>query len=421
MNVRPGSPIDDGYAHELAFPGGRLRPILRLAFYAFFAPAGFLSCGIATEVRLGGGYGTVYPGSIVAILAASLLMVRFADRRPLRSFGLAPDWWALRDVAIGCLIPAVQLLAILGVEVAMGWTRVVSFAWDSGMLGLALQRWAAVAWTEELAMRGYLFQCLERLGGRRLGVALALALTSVGFGLAHGDNPNASPVATVALAVSGLEYAVAYLVTRRFWLPIAMHFAWNLVEGTVLGYPVSGMARPSLLTLDRSGPDAWTGGAFGPEGGYLSPTFSLVDIAVLCWLARVGFWKPEVGPVEAERRTAEAEQGPVSGIRFIEASEDQDGSLHTRQAGSETDHSRPVGRRKLGVQSPDLAERSRARMIPLWTGTAARTWGAGFEVLIGIRTSSVRPIRKSRTAFNSEALISGALVGMEIVIGGTAG
>jgi membrane protease YdiL (CAAX protease family) len=44
---------------------------------------------------------------------------------------------------------------------------------------------------------------------------------------------NATPFATLALIVFGVELGVAYLVTRRLWLPIGMHFAWNLVEGQI--------------------------------------------------------------------------------------------------------------------------------------------------------------------------------------------
>ncbi len=75
----------------------------------------------------------------------------------------------------------------------------------------------------------------------------------------------------------------------------------------------------------------------------------------------------------------------------------------------------------MTAQTPALADRFRAREIPLLTGTAARTCGAGRAGFRGIRTSSVVPVRKSRTAFNSEALISGSLVCMGSLSKGIAG
>jgi membrane protease YdiL (CAAX protease family) len=77
---------------------------------------------------------------------------------------------------------------------------------------MALWRWSGVALFEELSSRGYLFQSLLTLGGRRLGPGLALGITSVGFGLLH---QSATPFATFALIVIGVELGVAYLVTEE--------------------------------------------------------------------------------------------------------------------------------------------------------------------------------------------------------------
>jgi hypothetical protein len=110
--------------------------------------------------------------------------------------------------------------------------------------------------------------------------------------------------ATLALIVIGVELGVAYLVTRWLWLPIGMHFAWNLIEGTLLGFPVSGMSRPSLLSIAQGGPEFWTGGSFGPEGSPVAIALSLLDIAFLLWLGHLGFWRPDPFPHEVEHGTS---------------------------------------------------------------------------------------------------------------------
>ncbi len=342
-----GTP-DESSWYPVVLPGWRLHPILRPILYLFIVPLTSIACALAFEVRLGEGYGKVYPGAIATILVFSLLMVHYTDRRPLRSFGLALNWLALRDFGIGLLIPAVQLGLIFGIERVMGYVRIVSFAWDSHVLGLALQRWVAVAFLEELEARGYIFQSLERLGGRYFGPLLALASTSLYFGYAHGDNPHASPMAVASLVVVGLELGVAYLVTRRLWLPIAMHFGWNLIQGTVLGFPVSGMLRPSFLVIEQGGPDAWTGGAFGPEAGYLCPIFSLIDIGVMLWLAWRGFWKPNIGPVEAEILANPPRLQDSDGITFL----DQEGPSRSRAEGvTDESHPRNAGSENLNSAS----------------------------------------------------------------------
>jgi uncharacterized protein len=167
-------------------------------------------------------------------LVISLLLVACVDRRPLGSFGLRLDFLAIRDVGIGIAIPISQLGIFFCIQLAGDWVRVKGFSWNGDVLRRALWRWTGVALFEELAVRGYLFQSLLTIGGRRYGPVLALAVTSTSFGLLH---VNATPFAALALIVVGVELGVAYLVTRRLWLPIAMHFAWNLVEGTLLGFP----------------------------------------------------------------------------------------------------------------------------------------------------------------------------------------
>jgi len=235
------------------FIDGRLRPIWRIFVYFVVVaiPVEFLPVvWNEAEAEL------IQAGLVVGL---SLILVVGIDRRLAGSLGLRINRRALRDLAIGIAIPAVQLGLILVIELAAGWTQVLGCVWNRSALVWGLGLWTVVALHEELQTRGYAFQSLLTLGGRRFGPALALGLTSFVFGGLHGGNPNVTWRAVIILIVIGLEFGIAYLVTRRLWLPIGMHFSWNLVEGTLLGYPVSGRSWPSFLTLERSGPVPWTG------------------------------------------------------------------------------------------------------------------------------------------------------------------
>jgi hypothetical protein len=74
-------------------------------------------------------------------------------------------------------------------------------------------------------------------------------------------------VAIVALLGPGLLFAWAVIRTGRLWLAIGLHFGWNLFEGLVFGFPVSGLATVTLIQTTVDGPTLWTGGEFGPEAG----------------------------------------------------------------------------------------------------------------------------------------------------------
>jgi uncharacterized protein len=273
-------------------------PLLRPVLFFLFVPVPTLFFGMCVDGRIGPGYGQSELGAAIAMMVISLLLVVLADRRPPGSLGLRLGLLAIRDFGIGIAIPTAQLGIIFGIEFAMGWVRPKGCSWDGDLLRMALWRWSGVALFEELACRGYLFQSLLTLGGRHLGPALALGITAVGFGWLH---QLATPFATLALIVIGVELGVAYLVTRRLWLPIGMHFAWNLIEGTLLGFPVSGMSRPSLISIEQGGPEFWTGGSFGPEGSPVAIGLSLLDIAFLLWLGHIGFWRPDPFPREVEQ------------------------------------------------------------------------------------------------------------------------
>jgi membrane protease YdiL (CAAX protease family) len=78
--------------------------------------------------------------------------------------------------------------------------------------------------------------------------------------------------------------AAAYLRTRSLWVAIGLHWAWNWVMAGLFDLPVSGIEFevPGYDTL-MLGPEAMTGGAFGPEAGLLT---TLLSVPLIIWLFR---------------------------------------------------------------------------------------------------------------------------------------
>ena len=54
------------------------------------------------------------------------------------------------------------------------------------------------------------------------------------------------------------------MLTRRLWLPIGLHAAWNFTEGGLFGASVSGTAPHGLLSSRFGGAPLLSGGEFGP-------------------------------------------------------------------------------------------------------------------------------------------------------------
>jgi ethanolamine transporter EutH len=94
-------------------------------------------------------------------------------------------------------------------------------------------------------------------------------LSSAVFGILHWSNPNAAWNSVVGIFLAGIFLAFAYTRTRKLWLPIGLHIGWNFFEGVVFGFPVSGLDIFQLVHHTVTGPELWTGGAFGPEAGLI--------------------------------------------------------------------------------------------------------------------------------------------------------
>ncbi len=215
---------------------------------------------------------------------------RWLDRRSFGSLGLPLDREALRELLFGVGVTALIMGLIFIVEAAAGWLRVQGFLWQRQtwgavlrLCGQALIFWALVAWSEELFFRGYLLINLRD----GLGTRWAVILSSVLFAAAHYRNPHMNWAALVGLILAGFFLADGWLTTRRLWLPLGLHLGWNLFEGTVLGFPVSGLPLDSLIQIQVQGPPLITGGAFGPEAGLVVvPALALGAWMMHRWAAR---------------------------------------------------------------------------------------------------------------------------------------
>lgn len=221
--------------------------------------------------------GTV--ATIVVVHVAYLLYVRYVERRAPTELAAAG---AVRELACGMLLGALLFSVTIGVLWAGGWYRVTGTnQWTTAAIPLLLA--AGAAYVEELIVRGILFRNIEDM----LGSWLALAITALLFGLAHIFNPHATLVSALAIALeAGVLLAAAYMVTRRLWLAIGTHFAWNFVQGGIFGVAVSGSASSGILRGELHGPPLLSGGSFGAEGSLIAVLVCLAAAIPLIALAR---------------------------------------------------------------------------------------------------------------------------------------
>jgi len=289
---------------------GRLRTPWRLALFAlllvFFALLAQLPLAWLSEIPLEQmsnraavetSRGLDGVASTLSITLAVLVAGRLLDRRRFIDFGLGlgRDWWI--DFGFGLALGALLMGGIFGAELALGWVTVTDLWHSAGGLPFAvailvpLLAFIFVGYYEELLVRGYLLRNLaEGLGFRAIGsrwaLLLAWLLTSALFGFLHAGNPNASFISSFNIGLAGLLLGLGILLTGELAIPIGLHITWNFFQGNVFGFPVSGLrvSEATVVAIRQSGPEQWTGGAFGPEFGPEAGLIGLLAIAIGCGL-----------------------------------------------------------------------------------------------------------------------------------------
>jgi uncharacterized protein len=133
----------------------------------------------------------------------------------------------------------------------------------------ALLLFALVALSEELLCRGYWYGLIHRY----YGPLSAILVTSFLFAALHlfNDHILQNPLPVINLFLAGVLFGVAREVTGGLWVPIGIHFTWNLFQGNVYGFAVSGnQLHPSLLRIETAGHPLISGAGFGAEGSILT-------------------------------------------------------------------------------------------------------------------------------------------------------
>ena len=136
---------------------------------------------------------------------------------------------------------------------------------------------------EEMAMRGIFFRVLQE----SVGSWLALLASGLVFGAMHMINDNISVLAIANIALAGVFFAAAFLLTGRLWLCAALHAGWNFFQDGVFSLAVSGHeVKAGLLVTELSGPDWLTGGAFGIEGSAVDLVLVALATTAMVMLAQ---------------------------------------------------------------------------------------------------------------------------------------
>lgn len=148
----------------------------------------------------------------------------------------------------------------------------------------AIEQALVAGFIAELIFIGIIF----RLAEEWLGTWIALAMLTLLFATAHLNVSGASLLMVATTAVqSGILLSSAFVLGRHLWIPIFLHFGWDLSEPGIWGGINPGInISNKLINSHITGPDWLTGGAFGPGNSLTTLIFSLMLAILFLWIAK---------------------------------------------------------------------------------------------------------------------------------------
>ena len=183
----------------------------------------------------------------------------------------------LRQFLVGIMIGAALMIfpAIILTVLGLVHWQVNDISFSTIISGFTV--FIYVDLVEELLFRGFIFQRFIESFGQWPAQLIIAGM----FLLTHFDNPGMVGIikllASLNIFFASILFGLAFIKTRSLAMPIGIHFMANWVQGSLLGFGVSGNNELGLLNPQfLLAPEWLTGGTFGLEASILGLIFLLV-------------------------------------------------------------------------------------------------------------------------------------------------
>jgi membrane protease YdiL (CAAX protease family) len=217
----------------------------------------------------------------LGLLAIALYVAygKFIERRAVTELatpGMAREWAMGALLGAGLYTACAVTLMVLGIYQVQGFNP-----WVFLLPNLAMAIKSGIF--EELIFRGVLHKSIEDIFGSWAGIIVS----ALAFGMLHMLNPGATLGGAIYICIeAGLLLSAAYLVTRRLWICMGFHMAWNYFQSAIFSGVVSGaVADPGLLQATIEWPDLLTGGSFGMEHSVIALVYCTTMGVILLVIA----------------------------------------------------------------------------------------------------------------------------------------
>jgi membrane protease YdiL (CAAX protease family) len=214
--------------------------------------------------------------SFVTLLGTFLtiwLMMKFADEKPFYTLGFKNHEIG-KDMVKGIFLGFIIMFLGFAILYFTNQIQIQKIDFDVNSFFAGLFVFIFVSITEEVLVRGYILKNLLA----SFNNYIALFISAVIFSILHLGNPFMDFFSFVQLILAGILLGIPYVMTRKLWFSIALHFSWNFFQGTIFGFNVSGNQQYSIIQTKFNTATIWNGGYFGFEGSVLCLLFQLMAI-----------------------------------------------------------------------------------------------------------------------------------------------
>lgn len=256
--------------------------------------------------------GTIY---LFSVLTSLYIQIKYLDKSSFKKYGLQINKTWLKEFFVGFLIAIIQLSIFFVVLYLTGNLTITDFfttsatdysfieGFFSELFGLIIG-----STVEEVFFRAFLFyiayEALRRLKKDAVKRAfLILIIIAPLFGIAHIDNEGATVISTINLGLDAIMMCLPFLITGRLGMSIGMHLSWNLFQGAVFGFAISGnIPKASVMSINTSN-NLLTGGVFGAEGSILFVLLDIIAVLLILYWKKRNHFNSLVNPYIIENDT----------------------------------------------------------------------------------------------------------------------
>jgi len=207
----------------------------------------------------------LYVGMTIGAILATWIFRTAVDRQAFQTVGMSGGSIPLKLLKGGAWAIGIQSIAFLILYLTGAVSAEIgAFDWINLLGFLAL--FLLISIHEEVIFRGYVTSLLAQ----NMHFIPALIISALIFAAVHIGNADFTWMGFGSIFFGGYVLGILYLKYQNLYLPIGMHWFWNYYHGNILGFDVSGLDVPAMLSLQMNGADWFTGGEFGLEGSIVT-------------------------------------------------------------------------------------------------------------------------------------------------------